>query len=70
MPDALINCALASVARMAILPLQDVLGLDGEHRMNVPGTTEGNWSWRFSWDQLSEHRIENLREKVVLYGRL
>jgi 4-alpha-glucanotransferase len=70
MPDALINCALASVARMAILPLQDVLGLDGEHRMNVPGTTEGNWSWRFSWDQISEQRIENLREKVVLYGRL
>jgi 4-alpha-glucanotransferase len=70
MPDALINCALASVARMAILPLQDVLGLDGEHRMNVPGTTEGNWSWRFSWDQLSDQRIENLREKVVLYGRL
>lgn len=70
MPDVLINWALASVAKMAILPMQDVLVLDGEHRMNVPGTIEGNWVWRFSWGQLTEHRIEYLRKRLALYGRL
>lgn len=45
-----------SVANTVIFPLQDVLGLGGEHRMNFPGQGQGNWGWRFSWQQvLPEH---------------
>ena len=47
----MIRAAANSVAAMAIYPLQDVLGLGPEHRMNVPGTMgDPNWTWRFSWD--------------------
>lgn len=46
---ALIRIACNSVARTAIFPMQDVLGLDGSHRMNRPGTADGNWEWRFEW---------------------
>ncbi len=49
----MLRAACNSVAAMAIFPLQDVLGLDSAHRMNVPGTMgDHNWSWRFSWDML------------------
>jgi 4-alpha-glucanotransferase len=41
-----------SVAKLVIFPMQDVLGLSGEHRMNYPGKPTGNWEWRFSWDQI------------------
>ncbi len=41
-----------SVANIVIFPMQDVLGLHGEHRMNFPGKPTGNWEWRFSWDQV------------------
>jgi 4-alpha-glucanotransferase len=47
-----IALALRSPARWAILPLQDVLGLGSEARMNRPGTTQGNWQWRFRREQL------------------
>jgi len=70
MPWPLIRCALASQAKLAILPMQDILGLDGQHRMNMPGTTEGNWSWRFSWDQIEPDLAERLRRRVGMYGRL
>ena len=46
---AMIRAACASVARTAIFPLQDVLGLPNAHRMNLPGTATGNWGWRFDW---------------------
>ncbi len=46
---AMIRAASNSVANMAVFPLQDVLGLDASHRMNLPGSTEGNWAWRFDW---------------------
>jgi len=47
---AMIRAALESVANIAIFPLQDVLGLGSEHRMNTPGTLGGpNWTWRFDW---------------------
>ena len=45
----MIQAACNSIANMAVFPLQDVLGLDGSHRMNLPGTTGGNWIWRFDW---------------------
>jgi 4-alpha-glucanotransferase len=46
---AMIRAACNSVARTAVFPLQDVLGLDGAHRMNMPGSPVGNWAWRFDW---------------------
>ena len=46
---AFIRAACNSVAQMAIFPMQDVLGLNGAHRMNRPGTGIGNWGWRFDW---------------------
>lgn len=52
MPWPLIVAALRSPSRLAVLPMQDLLALDGAHRMNTPGTTDGNWRWRFSWDDL------------------
>lgn len=70
MPWPMIRCALASRARLAIVPMQDVLGLDGSHRMNLPGTTEGNWLWRFDWDQIAPDLTARLRHRIALYGRL
>ncbi|HEV7716813.1 MAG TPA: 4-alpha-glucanotransferase, partial [Steroidobacteraceae bacterium] len=46
MPEALIRAALASVAKLAIIPIQDVLGLGSDARLNTPGTVAGNWMWR------------------------
>ncbi len=69
MPDVLVQTALASVARLAILPFQDVLGLGKGHRMNTPGTTADNWRWRFSWDQIPDQKAQALLEVICLYGR-
>jgi 4-alpha-glucanotransferase len=69
MPWLLIRTALASVARLAVIPMQDLLGLDGSHRMNVPGVADGNWRWRFGWDQVHEEHRARLRDWVHLYGR-
>jgi 4-alpha-glucanotransferase len=50
---AMIRAASNSVANMAVFPLQDVLGLDGSHRMNLPGSLgASNWTWRFDWSML------------------
>jgi len=64
-----IRLALSSVARIAIFPLQDVLGLGTEARMNLPGTTEGNWEWRFTSDLLTPTISERLRELTRVYER-
>jgi len=69
MPWPLVRSALASVAELAVVPLQDLLALDGSHRMNVPGTTEGNWAWRFSWDQFEEGLAQKVRGMLEEYGR-
>jgi 4-alpha-glucanotransferase len=52
MPGALIRATFASPAQLAILPMQDLLGLGSDSRMNTPGTPGGNWRWRFQWDDL------------------
>jgi 4-alpha-glucanotransferase len=70
MPWPLVECAMASVARLAVVPLQDFLGLGSEHRMNIPGTTEGNWGWRFEWDALGEGLARRLRELLARQRRL
>ncbi len=69
MPWPLIRSALASVARLAIIPMQDILMLGSEHRMNTPGTEQGNWTWRFSWDQVSDELPRKLARLTALYGR-
>ena len=65
----LIRAALASVADTAIIPLQDVLGLGSEARMNRPGRESGNWAWRFRWDQLTPEIRERLAGLITLYQR-
>ena len=65
----LIRAVLASVAEIAIVPLQDVLGLGSEARMNLPGTVSGNWKWRYHPNALAKDLAERLRELTVLYDR-
>ncbi len=67
---SLIRAAIASVSQMSIIPLQDLLGLGSEARMNTPGTMGANWSWRFDWHQLSDDESRRLRELLELYGRM
>jgi len=64
-----IRLALSSPADTAILPLQDVLSLGTEHRMNIPGTTRGNWGFTFSFDWWQEGFSEGLRYLSALFGR-
>lgn len=65
----LIRLAQASVADLAIFPLQDALALGSEARMNTPGKPAGNWTWRFTWDRVGYWLAPALDEMVVLYGR-
>lgn len=69
MPQALMQAAFASVANLAIIPMQDILALDSADRMNTPGTMKGNWQWRFSWDQLSTDKVNYLTRLLKLFGR-
>lgn len=69
MPWPLLRSALASVATLAVLPMQDLLALGSGHRMNTPGSTGDNWCWRFEWEQLPEQLAERLLGLVDLYGR-
>jgi len=62
--------ALSAPAKWAILPMQDVLGLTSSARMNMPGTTEGNWGWRFSADMVSPETIRWLHDATRRNGRL
>jgi 4-alpha-glucanotransferase len=64
-----IRLAVESLAEIAIIPFQDVLGLGSEARMNCPGTIEGNWEWRFTWDQVGSEPANRLYELTALYGR-
>lgn len=65
----LIRVAYSSVAVFAIIPMQDILNLDGSARMNFPSTLGGNWSWRFTWDQVPGDLTTKYKELSVLYGR-
>jgi 4-alpha-glucanotransferase len=65
----MIRLALASVAKVAIAPLQDILGLGTEARMNRPGTEKGNWAWRFEAGALRAEHAERLGALTRTYGR-
>ncbi|MFK5915235.1 MAG: 4-alpha-glucanotransferase [Woeseiaceae bacterium] len=69
MPWVFNRMALASVANLAILPMQDILSLDSSHRMNIPGTTKDNWNWRFKWQQLWPSLSNDLKKLNSLYCR-
>lgn len=67
---ALIRTALASVADLAIIPIQDYLCLGNEARMNVPATLGDNWKWRLTKGQISDMILYHMREVTRIYGRL
>ncbi len=65
----LIRAACASVADTVVHPMQDVLGLGGEHRMNLPGRGEGYWEWRFDWQQVRPEHAQRLAHLTQIYRR-
>jgi 4-alpha-glucanotransferase len=70
MPWALIRLALASTARLAVVPAQDLLALGSESRMNTPGTDEGNWTWRAAPGAFDDALAERVRTLVTAAERL
>ncbi|HLJ25630.1 MAG TPA: 4-alpha-glucanotransferase [Candidatus Angelobacter sp.] len=66
---AFIRAALASVADSAIVPLQDILGLDSDSRMNIPSHPDGNWGWRFQPGALTQDLAEKLATLTVVSDR-
>lgn len=69
MPWLLINVALSSPANLAVIPMQDFLQLDECHRMNIPGTSEKNWRWKFSWEQVDPGLAQSISAAVKKYHR-
>ena len=65
-----IRAAMASVADLAVFPLQDVLGLGSEARINVPSTLGTNWKWRMKREDFTEEIAEKMKDMTNLYGRL
>ncbi|WP_461211002.1 4-alpha-glucanotransferase [Desulfocurvus sp. DL9XJH121] len=66
----LMRLALVSCSRLAVIPMQDVLGLGGEARMNVPSLAKGNWSWQCGPEDLRPALADRLRRLCALYGRV
>lgn len=69
----IIRAALATVSRLAVVPIQDLLDLSAESSLNQPGTSEGNWQWRFTGVQLGRlrsERLEMLKHWIALHDRL
>ncbi len=69
MPWPLMRAAFASVARLAMLPMQDVLQAGPGQRMNTPGSNSGNWQWRFNWSDVPAGLAGRLRHLLRVYGR-
>lgn len=65
----LIRLCYASIAKMAIIPMQDILQLDETARMNIPGKASGNWTWRADNNFITEETINWLRAETEFYGR-
>ncbi len=66
----MIRLAMASVARIAVIPMQDLLGLPEEARMNLPSSRDGNWRWRVLKKELTSVLAKRLRRMTLIYGRL
>ena len=67
---AMIRTVLDSHANLAVIPLQDLLGLGSDARMNTPGTTDGNWLWQFRWRDIPADLAFNLHKQLQQTGRL
>ncbi len=66
---SLIKAAYSSVANIVIIPMQDILNLGTEARMNFPGRPGGNWTWRFTWEHISDNLIETYKNFSLIYER-
>jgi len=62
--DRMVDNAMHSRANICIIPIQDCLHLDSDARMNTPGTIDGNWQWKFTWEQI-EHLHDSSRMKKM-----
>ncbi|MES2499166.1 MAG: 4-alpha-glucanotransferase [Pseudomonadota bacterium] len=69
MPQALIEMALATNGDLVVIPMQDILALDGAHRMNTPGTLGSNWVWKFEWHQLTQEHRQVFADAILRNGR-
>lgn len=69
-PWDLLAALSASVANTVIFPMQDILCLPGQYRMNLPGSACGNWEWRFSWEQVQPWQTIKLGELTRAHGRM
>jgi 4-alpha-glucanotransferase len=67
--NAMLDIILASKALLAVIPLQDLLHLGSEARMNVPGTVDGNWLWQFAWADIPEALASELHNKLQGHQR-
>jgi len=65
----MIRLALASVANVAIFPLQDILGLGSNARMNIPSKAEGNWGWRYRTEAMNSELSQRMKTFVQFFGR-
>jgi 4-alpha-glucanotransferase len=65
-----IRAALGSVANIAIIPVQDLVGLGSEARMNLPNSVSGNWTWRLQEGALTGALSARLRDLTSIFGRL
>lgn len=64
-----IRTAYASVPNFVVIPMQDILNLGSEARMNFPGKPSGNWTWRFTWDQVNDDLINQYKEMAEIFER-
>ena len=69
MPTALILLALESRCRLAMLPLQDMLGLDSGARMNIPGQADNQWQWQFSWSDIDPNMTSRFHKYIQVTDR-
>jgi 4-alpha-glucanotransferase len=61
---------MASVADLVVIPVQDILGLDEDARMNRPAASKGNWQWRLARGQLTRQISDTLAGLTKIYGRI
>jgi len=66
---AMIRTAMSSVSYLCVMPMQDLLMLGSEARMNTPGTIGDNWQWRFNWKQVNPTIVNTIKQYIDLYQR-
>lgn len=66
---AMLSTVFASHAQLALVPLQDLLGLGSAARMNTPGTVEGNWQWQFQWQDIPSDLASDLHNVLLQHQR-